>query len=58
MTIYGMKNLEHNLNPLDQLAESTDKTITSLTEYRTALIFAADTGKINVRCWQATETST
>ena len=44
-----MKNLEHNLNPLDQLAESTDKTITLLAKYRTALIFAATTGKIDVR---------
>ena len=44
-----MKNLERNLNPLDQLAESTVTTITLLAKYRTALIFAVTTGKIDVR---------
>jgi type I restriction enzyme S subunit len=50
--------LAHRLNQLDQLAESTDETITRLTEYRTALITAATTGKIDVRNWQATQTTT
>jgi type I restriction enzyme S subunit len=49
--------LAHRLNQLDQLADSTDETITRLTEYRTALITAATTGKIDVRGWQAMETT-
>jgi len=43
------KALAHRLNQLDQLAESTDETIARLTEYRTAMITAATTGKIDVR---------
>lgn len=42
-------DLERRLNQLDQLAGSTEKTIARLTEYRTALITAATTGKIDVR---------
>lgn len=41
--------LEVRLRRLDQLAESTECTIDRLTEYRTALITAATTGKIDVR---------
>ncbi len=48
------KTLAHRLNQLDQLADSTDETIARLTEYRTALITSATTGKIDVRDWQAT----
>lgn len=37
------------LNKLDRLVDATEKTVARLTEYRTALITAATTGKIDVR---------
>ncbi|MBH2009261.1 MAG: restriction endonuclease subunit S [Xanthomonadaceae bacterium] len=43
------RHLEEQLSQLDQLAKATEKTIARLTEYRTALITAATTGKIDVR---------
>ncbi|HEX5337819.1 MAG TPA: restriction endonuclease subunit S, partial [Gallionella sp.] len=42
-------HIEDRLGRLDNLADSTAKTIARLTEYRTALITAATTGKIDVR---------
>jgi type I restriction enzyme S subunit len=41
--------LEAKLKRLDGLALATEATIARLTEYRTALITAATTGKIDVR---------
>ncbi len=41
--------LARRLQKLDDLAQATNTTITHLTEYRTALITAATTGKIDVR---------
>jgi type I restriction enzyme S subunit len=37
------------LNKLDRLVDATEETVARLTEYRTALITAATTGKIDVR---------
>ncbi len=42
-------HLEVKLNQLDHLAAATAETILTLSEYRTALITAATTGKIDVR---------
>ncbi len=42
---------------IDRMADNTQSAITHLTEYRTALITAATTGKIDVRNWQATQTA-
>lgn len=42
-------HLEKRLEKLDQLSKATVQTIDHLTEYRTALITAATTGKIDVR---------
>lgn len=44
-----IRYLDRRLNQLDTLAEATERTIERLTEYRTALITAATTGKIDVR---------
>ena len=41
--------LNHQTQQIDQLAESTQTQITQLQEYRTALISAVVTGKIDVR---------
>jgi type I restriction enzyme, S subunit len=41
--------LEIQLQQLDQLADATETTVERLTEYRTAIITAATTGKIDVR---------
>ncbi len=41
--------LEERLSRLDKLTQATEATVTRLTEYRTALITAATTGKIDVR---------
>lgn len=40
---------------LSRMVENAESAITRLIEYRTALITAATTGKIDVRNWQATE---
>ncbi len=45
-------DLEKRLRKLDKLAQATESTIARLTEYRTALITAATTGKIDVRGWR------
>ena len=44
-----VERLLHELRRLDVLVDSTNRTIDRLTEYRTALITAATTGKIDVR---------
>ena len=41
--------LRQHLMQLDELTNTTEKTIARLTEYRTALITAATTGKIDIR---------
>ena len=43
------EHVKASMKHLDQLAEATRNTIDRLTEYRTALITAATTGKIDVR---------
>lgn len=47
--------VDTTLAKLGRMAENAESAITRLTEYRTALITAATTGKIDVRNWQATE---
>ena len=47
------RHLEARLGQLDQLAMATEQTIARLTEYRSALITAATTGKIDLRGWHA-----
>lgn len=42
---------------IDQMLGKAESAVARLTEYRTALITAATTGKIDVRNWQATEKS-
>jgi type I restriction enzyme S subunit len=44
-----VRHLERQLGQLDSLSLATESTIDRLTEYRTALITAATTGKIDVR---------
>lgn len=45
------------ITKIDRMAEKTESAIARLTEYRTALITAATTGKIDVRGWQADKES-
>lgn len=44
-----VRHLKEKLQQLDSLSLATDRTLERLTEYRTALITAATTGKIDVR---------
>ncbi|MBK9443154.1 MAG: restriction endonuclease subunit S [Comamonadaceae bacterium] len=52
------KQIDRQTNKIDSMSASCVEAITRLTEYRTALITAATTGKIDVRNWQATQTTT
>jgi len=49
--------IERKVTKFDAMSTSCTEAITRLTEYRTALITAATTGKIDVRNWQAVETT-
>jgi type I restriction enzyme S subunit len=48
--------VDQSITRIDRMVGKAQSAITRLTEYRTALITAATTGKIDVRNWQATET--
>jgi len=50
-----VKHIDVVTEKIDQMLGKAESAITRLTEYRTALITAATTGKIDVRNWQAVE---
>ncbi len=55
MSIFAFIQIE--TSKLDDLMNKANAAVTHLTEYRSALITAATTGKIDVRGWQAQEPS-
>lgn len=52
-----VKHIDSVTAKIDQMLTNTQSAITRLTEYRSALITAATTGKIDVRNWQAMEST-